>query len=118
MAALNVDLTFYRDATTEGMHIDTDADGNLRDDSNLGGPGHPITGTYDETTNALTFSAGGLEGVRGGDLFVSHYSGYAIFDGDGNLFGLAGTYHELVITLEPFGFGEALGGWYAIPNIE
>ncbi len=115
MAVLNLDLTFYRTATTEGMHINTDAEGNLRSDSYLGGPGQPITGTYDEATNALTFRAGGLGGIKGGDLFVSFYSGYLIFDGDGNLFGLAGTYHEHVITLEPFGFGEELGGWYAIP---
>ena len=36
MAVLNLDLTFYRTATTEGMHINTDAEGNLRSDSYLG----------------------------------------------------------------------------------
>jgi len=119
MAALELSLTFYRPATTEEMYIHTDADGNLQADSYLGDepPGQSITGTWDEATNALNFRAGGLGGVKGGDLFVSFYSGYAIFDGDGNLSGLAGTYHEHVITIEPFGLAEELGGWYAIPNI-
>lgn len=112
------DYNLFRNANTEGLHIDgVDADGNLLG-SNLGGSLNPITGTYDEATSTLTFRAGGLDGRGDGNLFVSHYTGCPILDGDGNRTALAGTYTEFVITLNPFGYASELGGWYAIPAME
>jgi hypothetical protein len=115
MAGIEWSLFLYRTATPEDLVLNTDADGNLRD-SYLGASANPVTGTYDEASNALNFRTGGLRGE--GVLYASFYSGYAIFDGDGNLFALAGTYQEHVIAIEPFGVDEELGGWYAIPNME
>jgi hypothetical protein len=117
MAGVIGSYSLYRNANTEGLLIDAvDADGNLRD-SNLGGNQYPISGTYDETASTLTFRAGGLDGRGDGNLFVSHYTGCPILDGEGNTTALAGTYTEFVITLNPFGYASELGGWYAIPNI-
>jgi hypothetical protein len=111
MAVIIWDLLFYRTATPEGLHLETDADGNLRD-SYLGASANSITGTYDETTNALNFHTGGL-GHPGGVLYESFYAGYAILDGDGNTFALAGTYQDHVALPRP-GDDDKLGGWYAI----
>ncbi|MFY9849876.1 MAG: hypothetical protein WAK83_20100 [Trebonia sp.] len=118
MVGVTGGYSLYRNASTEWLSIDAvDADGNLRD-SSLGGNQYPITGTYDEATSALTFRAGGIDGRGEGNLFVSHYTGYPILDGDGNITVLAGTYTEFVIKLNPFGYVSELGGWYAIPGME
>lgn len=116
MAFIESNFNFYRTATPQLMYLEIEPDGNLQD-SYIGTGANPITGTYDEATNALNFRTGGLGGK--GDLFASFYSGYAILDSDGNIFALAGTYRELGIVFEPFGVDEELGGWYAtvIPQI-
>lgn len=117
MAGVIGSYTLYRNAITEGLVIDAvDADGNLFE-SNLGGGQYPIAGTYDAATSTLMFRAGGLDGRGDGNLFVSHYTGCPILDGDGNTTALAGTYTEFVVTINPFGFASELGGWYAIPSI-
>ena len=117
MAGVINTYSLYRNATTESLLIDAvDADGNLRD-SSLGGGQYPIAGTYDAATSTLTFHGGGLDGRGDGNLFVSHYTGCPILDGDGNTTALAGTYTEFVIRLNPFGYASELGGWYAIPDL-
>lgn len=118
MAEVTNSYTLYRNATMESLEIDAvDPEGNLRE-SSLGGNQYPIDGTYDAATSTLTFRAGGLDGRGDGNLFVSHYTGCPIIDGDGNTAALAGTYTEFVITLNPFGYASELDGWYAIPDME
>jgi hypothetical protein len=136
MADISGRYEFHRDASSPGMQIvRVDSSGSILE----GQVGQsPIHGQYVATTNTISFNDAHLPGDT---LYVSFYSGYVMLNGDGSVYGMAGTYQELELprrlfeartasspTQEPAASGATAavgtrpgpvlnvvyGGWYAI----
>ena len=109
--AIEMGFNFYRSATQEFLSFNIEPGGTLFD-SYINTSADPIAGTYDQATRAVNFRTVGT-GRPGGNFFVLSYSGYAILDGDGNIFAMAGTSRDLGIVFEPAGVDEQPGAWFA-----
>jgi hypothetical protein len=108
MGSIEQSFNFYQSGTTGGaLFLQIEPDGTLLNSTINLGEDHPISGTFDQVTHALNFRTGG----PGSELHGTSYSGYAIFDVDGNLSALAGEYHRNGNVVYPL--GASRGGWYA-----
>lgn len=101
---------FYRTKAAEQLWIPgMDAAGTLLD-ATLNGL--KITGTYNSANNTISFNDASEPGEV---FFTSFCDGYAIPDGNGSTFALAGTHHYLRVR-----FGQhppvedSKGSWYAV----
>jgi hypothetical protein len=113
MGSMEQTFNFFQTGTTPGtMFLDIEPGGNLLNSYMAFGNGknQHIAGTYDQVTHAVNFHTGG-PGSPGGALHETSYSGYVIFDIDGNLSAAAGEYHQNAIAPPPG--TPAQGGWYA-----
>jgi len=72
----------------------------------------PIQGTYNDQTKEIKFN----DASEPGDVFfTTFYQGSVIPAPPGEMYGMAGTFHEQTITLRPtFSVTTLQGVWYAI----